>query len=111
MLGTRHNRGEQTALGAENAARLEEKWRFPAEGSDLQVGTIHATPIVVGGYVYFGTATDPAFYKLTPDGKIRWVYRNPAYKQQALYRPAKGCSPGRRAVSVIGKRRARLGSG
>ena len=79
VLGTRHNRGEQT-LGAENAAKLELKWRFPAEGSDIQVGTIHATPIVVGGYVYFGTATDPAFYKLTPDGKIRWVYRNPAYK-------------------------------
>ncbi len=38
------------------------------------------TPIVVGGYVYFGTATNPAFYKLTPDGKVRWVYRNPAYR-------------------------------
>ena len=47
------------------------------------------TPIVVGGYVYFGTATDPAFYKLTPDGKVRWVYRNPAYKRgQALARAA-----------------------
>ena len=78
-IGTRHNRGE-TSIGPENAARLELKWRFPAEGSDLSVGTIHATPIVVGGYVYFGTATDPAFYKLTPDGKVRWIYRNPAYK-------------------------------
>ena len=33
--------------------------------------------VVVGGYVYFGTATDPTFYKLTPDGKVRWSYRNP----------------------------------
>ena len=38
-------------------------------------GSIHATPIVVNGYVYFGTATDPTFYKLTPDGKVRWSYR------------------------------------
>src|SRR5262249_35965025 len=33
----------------------------------------------VDGYVYFGTATNPTFYKLTPDGKLRWSYRNPAY--------------------------------
>ena len=37
--------------------------------------------MVVSGYVYFGTATDPAFYKLTPDGKVRWSYRNPTYKR------------------------------
>jgi polyvinyl alcohol dehydrogenase (cytochrome) len=47
----------------------------PAKDSDELVGVIHATPIVVNGYVYFGTATDPAFYKLTPDGKVRWSYR------------------------------------
>jgi polyvinyl alcohol dehydrogenase (cytochrome) len=78
VLGTRHNRGE-TAIGKSNAGRLEEKWRFPAKGSDLEIGVIHATPIVVDGYVYFGTATDPAFYKLTPKGEVRWSYRNPAY--------------------------------
>jgi polyvinyl alcohol dehydrogenase (cytochrome) len=76
VLGTRHNRGE-TALDKSNAGRLTEKWRFPAKGSDLEIGVIHATPIVVDGYVYFGTATDPTFYKLTPDGKVRWSYRNP----------------------------------
>ena len=76
VLGTRHNRGE-TAIDRSNAGRLEEKWRFPAKGSDLEIGVIHATPVVVDGYVYFGTATDPTFYKLTPDGKVRWSYRNP----------------------------------
>ncbi len=76
-IGTRYNPGE-TAIGRDNAGRLEEKWRFPAKGSDLQIGVIHATPAVVDGYVYFGTATDPTFYKLTPDGKVRWSYRNPA---------------------------------
>src|SRR5262249_3432910 len=44
-----------------------------------EIGVTHATPVVVDGYAYFGTATDPAFYKLTPDGKVRWSYRNPAY--------------------------------
>src|SRR5438132_2608084 len=77
VIGSRHNRAE-TAIGKANAGRLEEKWRFPARDSDLVIGVVHATPIVVDGYVYFGTATDPAFYKLTPDGKLRWSYRNPA---------------------------------
>jgi len=77
VIGTRYNRAE-TAIDRTNAGRLLEKWRFPAKGSDQKIGVIHATPIVVDGYVYFGTATDPTFYKLTPDGKIRWSYRNPA---------------------------------
>jgi polyvinyl alcohol dehydrogenase (cytochrome) len=77
LTGTRYNRGE-TAIDRSNAGRLEEKWTFPPKGSNLQIGVIHATPIVVDGYVYFGTATDPTFYKLTPDGKVRWSYRNPA---------------------------------
>jgi polyvinyl alcohol dehydrogenase (cytochrome) len=78
VIGTRHNPGE-TAIGPANAGRLVEKWRFPARGSGQEIGVIHATPIVVDGYVYFGTATDPTFYKLSPDGKVRWSYRrNPA---------------------------------
>jgi polyvinyl alcohol dehydrogenase (cytochrome) len=80
VLGTRHNRGE-SAIDKTNAGRLEEKWRFPARDANRELGVIHATPIVVNGYVYFGTATDPAFYKLTPDGKVRWTYRNPALAQ------------------------------
>jgi outer membrane protein assembly factor BamB len=77
VAGWRYNRGE-TAIDQTNAGRLEEKWRFPANGSDVQIGVIHATPIVVDGYVYFGTATNPTFYKLSPDGKVRWSYRNSA---------------------------------
>ena len=68
VIGSRYNPGE-TAISRENAGRLEEKWRFPAKGSGEQIGVIHATPIVVDGYVYFGTATDPTFYKLTPEGR------------------------------------------
>ncbi len=77
VLGTRHNPAE-TAIGPKTAARLEEKWRFPARDSGLEIGVIHATPVVVNGYVYFGTATDATFYKLTPDGKVRWSYRRNA---------------------------------
>ncbi|MFI5457645.1 MAG: alpha/beta fold hydrolase [Isosphaerales bacterium] len=80
VIGTRFNPGE-TAIDPSNAGRLEEKWRFPAKGSDLEIGVIHATPVVVDGCVYFGTATDPAFYKLAPDGKVRWCYRNPSRGQ------------------------------
>jgi glucose dehydrogenase len=80
LAGTRYNRAE-TAINASNASRLEEKWRFPALDSDLQIGVIHATPVVVDGYVYFGTATDPTFYKLAPNGEVRWSYRNPSYGQ------------------------------
>jgi polyvinyl alcohol dehydrogenase (cytochrome) len=80
VRGTRHNPAE-TAITKSNAGRLVEKWRFPAKGSKQEIGVIHATPVVVNGYVYFGTATDPTFYKLTPDGKVRWSYRNPARPQ------------------------------
>src|SRR5262249_52097469 len=74
VLGTHHNKGENT-INKSNAGRLEEKLRFPPNEAGLEIGVIHATPVVVDGYVYFGTATDPAFYKLTPDGKVRWSYR------------------------------------
>ncbi len=79
VLGSRYNRGEK-AIGRDNAGRLEEKWRFPAKGSGQEIGAIHATPVVVDGYVYFGTTTaTPTFFKLKPDGKVHWSYRNPEF--------------------------------
>lgn len=88
VLGTRHNRGE-TALSKASVGRLEEKWRFPAKSAGQRIGVIHATPVVVDGYVYFGTATNPTFYKLAPDGKVRWSYRNPARGKKATEPPTK----------------------
>jgi glucose dehydrogenase len=73
VLGTRHNAAER-ALGRDNVARLEEKWRFPAKGAKETIGAIQATPVVVNGCVYFGTANRPRFYKLAPDGRLKWVY-------------------------------------
>jgi glucose dehydrogenase len=76
VIGTRHNPAEKT-LGKDNVARLAEKWRFPAAGSSERIGPVHATPVVVGGYVYFGTGSTSAFFKLTPDGKLQWRYQKP----------------------------------
>ena len=64
--GSRHNAGEK-ALSKENVGRLEEKWRFPPAAANFKIGVIHATPVVVKGYVYFGTVNKATFYKLTPD--------------------------------------------
>ena len=72
--GWRFNAAEKS-LSPHNAHRVVEKWRFPAKGSGYTVGAIHATPAVVNGYAYFGTATYPAFYKLKPNGQVAWMYR------------------------------------
>ena len=53
---------------------------IPPANSKETIGVVHATPTVVAGEVYFGTATFPAFYKLASDGTLRWVYRNPVRK-------------------------------
>ncbi len=77
VRGTRHNAGE-TAIRPDNAGDLVEKWRFPPAGSEHEIGLIRATPVVVNGHVYFGTTTGPTFYKLAPDGTVKWSYRNVA---------------------------------
>ena len=86
--GWRWNSAEQS-LSPENARQLEEKWRYPPLGSELTVGAIHATPSVVNGHVYFGTATYPAFYKLRPDGTLAWKY---SLKQDRSGRDAEGAN-------------------
>jgi polyvinyl alcohol dehydrogenase (cytochrome) len=69
VLGSRHNPFESVLTPA-TVGGMVELWRFPAEGSGEEVGVIHATPSVVGGEVYFGTATAPSFYKLAADGRV-----------------------------------------
>lgn len=89
VVGWRFNAGEKT-LSPLTVGKLEEKWSFPPAGSKETIGVVHATPTVVAGEVYFGTATQPAFYKLSPDGKVRWVYRNTV--RRALLAPSKDSS-------------------
>jgi len=72
-IGTRYNPAEKT-LGKENVAKLVEKWRFPPADSKAKIGVVHAT-VVVKGYVYFGTEYPATFYKLTPDGKVKWAFK------------------------------------
>jgi len=81
VLGWRCNAAEKT-LSPKNAGKIVELWRFPAANSTETIGVVHATPAVVDGEVYFGTGTFPAFYKLGADGKLKWVYRNPARKTE-----------------------------
>jgi glucose dehydrogenase len=87
VAGWRFNPAE-TTLNPENVPRLVEKWRFPVADSAETIGVVHATPAVVRGEVYFGTATFPAFYKLGADGKLKWVYRNPV--RESVLPPANG---------------------
>jgi glucose dehydrogenase len=77
--GWRFNSAEKT-LSPANVSNLVEKWRFPVSDSQETIGVVHATPTVVAGEVYFGTVTLPAFYKLAPNGTLRWVYRNSVRK-------------------------------
>ena len=107
--GWRFNPAEKT-LGPGNVGRLVEKWRFPAADSKETIGVVHATPTVVAGEVYFGTATFPAFYKLGPDGKQRWVYRNPVRK--AVLPPTDGEPITRQAARRgVGRGHLLLGAG
>jgi glucose dehydrogenase len=92
LAGWRFNSAEKT-LSPANVGNLVEKWRFPAADSKEPIGVVHATPAVVGGEVYFGTATFAAFYKLAADGTLRWVYRNAARKVllQVHFVPSSSC--------------------
>lgn len=76
----------ETTLSADSIRQLELKWQFPAEDSDLKIGVVHVTPSVVDGYVYFGTATRPMFYCVSPEGELVWEYevrdlRNPGFNK------------------------------
>jgi glucose dehydrogenase len=88
FLGTRHNAGE-SSLKRENVGRLVEKWRFPPADSSETIGVVHAT-VVVNGHVYFGTETTPTFYKLAPDGKVKWSYRPEPRSSPSGQSPAPG---------------------
>ena len=87
VAGWRLNPVEKS-LSPLNVGKLVRKWRFPSSDSKETIGVVHATPTVVAGEVYFGTATDTAFYKLTPDGELAWVYRNAATNSGRLSPPA-----------------------
>lgn len=98
LAGWRFNPAEKT-LSPANVGKLVEKWRFPARDSKETIGVVHATPTVVAGEVYFGTATFPAFYKLAPDGTLRWVYHNPSRK--AILPPTAGAPVNAKLIDTI----------
>ena len=73
VTGSRHNVAENR-LSVSNVSNLQVKWQFPPRESKRKVGAINATPTVVNGYVYFGTSTYPKFFKLKPNGEVKWSY-------------------------------------
>lgn len=95
-IGTRHNPAEKS-LSKNNVGQLVEKWRFPSADSVEKIGIVHGTPVVVNGYVYFGTETNPTFYKLTPDGKVEW-----SYPARAKVEPPDEPLPARAGLPVSG---------
>ncbi len=74
--GWRHNAAE-TLLSPETVPQLVERWRVPSADSGQSIGPVHATPVVVNGFVYFGTARPGVFYKLTPRGHVAWLFEVP----------------------------------
>jgi len=92
--GTRFNAVEKT-LAPGNVGKLEIKWRFPPKGSKEKVGAINATPSVVNGHVYFGTATFPKFYKLKPNGEVVWEFTPGDGTRRSIqtYQRSRGLAP------------------
>ncbi len=90
VAGWRFNPHEKQ-LSPDTIQHLKLRWKFPAEqpdDKDDQVGVVHATPSVVNGYVFFGTATYPAFYCLDPNGKMLWKYDVGRDAGRLMYRAA-----------------------
>ena len=94
VQGSRYNTAEKD-ISINNAKNLEMKWQFPATDSKKIVGAIHATPAVVNGYTYFGTATYPMFYKVAPNGEMKWQYEpgNEIRKRRRNHLRRKGDTP------------------
>ena len=89
--GWRFNTAEKT-LAADNAGKLIEKWRFPPRGDKQTIGAVHATPVVVNGFTYAGTARPGVLFKLSPQGREVWRFEVPRSKHDLTFRDAKGDS-------------------
>jgi polyvinyl alcohol dehydrogenase (cytochrome) len=66
-----------TRISPDSARNLVEKWRFPSRESGKSIGAIHATPIVVNGFVYAGSAVEGILYKISPSGVLVWKFPVP----------------------------------
>jgi polyvinyl alcohol dehydrogenase (cytochrome) len=71
-LGTRSNSSDSAPTPAQLSQKgLEIKWKFPADGSSMVVGTFTGTPAVVNGVVYAGD-TNGNFFALDANGNLLW---------------------------------------
>ncbi len=90
VIGSRHNLGEKQ-LNKHNVSKLVEKWRFPPTFSLTFVGAIHATPVVVNGYVYFGTATLPDRVQAEPRRQAEMVVQPKARRSSSTGKCRPAC--------------------
>ena len=99
--GWRYNTSENS-LSVENISELSLKWQFPPKDSKRKVGMVCATPSVVNGFVYFGTATFPAFYKLKPNGDLAWKFQLGSKDEKIRFQEmeSQGLSSERRGVQL-----------
>jgi polyvinyl alcohol dehydrogenase (cytochrome) len=87
--GWRFNAAEKT-LSPANAGKLVERWRFPSRGSGKTIGAVHATPVVVNGFTYAGTARPGVLFKLSPQGEEVWRFEVPRSKHDLTFKDANG---------------------
>lgn len=73
---------QEKILNTQSIDRLKLIWKFPRDEATETCGVIHATPAVVDGFVYFGTATDPKFYCVSPQGQKVWEYDLTEHRRQ-----------------------------
>ena len=59
VIGTRYNPARDGARSERRPAGSKRNGGSPPGARRDEIGVIHATPSVVNGYVYFGTATAP----------------------------------------------------
>lgn len=73
---------QEKILNTQSIDRLKLIWKFPRDEATETCGVIHATPAVVDGFVYFGTATEPKFYCVSPQGQKVWEYDLTEHRRQ-----------------------------
>ncbi len=98
VLGSRHNPGE-TAIGRDNAGRLEEKRQIPAMGSGQEADRTCSAPPVVGQWA--GGARKP---KLLPDRQFE--FRDGVWASRCIACPC-GHRSKRGAAALSGGTRCR----
>ena len=61
-------------LYAIDAVTGQEKWRFPARGSQQRIGAVASAPVVAGATVYVGSFDHKLYALNAADGSVKWTF-------------------------------------